>query len=225
MVTRATAEGSPRLVSRAWTAVVLVVLVLAAAMYAGLGSVSEGPTRWAAWLAALAWLLVLVAAVTAFVVPRRRRELVPGPDGTVRVESPALLAGSLVAAWFLVLVVAVLWAWVAVTDVDRIESPGFTFLVVLGAVASLPDLVRLLTGRLHRWRLVLGPEELTYEGYRTRETVPYRKLHGARVQRERPVGVLVDRKGAGPDLVIPSPAFLVPAEQLAEVVTARVARR
>lgn len=119
------------------------------------------------------------------------------------------------------LVAAGLWVGAAATGFDDIASPGFTLVAVVGALGSLPDLVRLLTGRLHRWRLVLGPDSLTYEGYRTRETVPYTAIHGARVHRERPVGVLVDRKGAGPDLVVPSVPFLVPADQLAEEVTAR----
>jgi hypothetical protein len=213
--------SAPRLVSRTWTAVVLLVLVAATVVYAAMGATSDGWLRWAAWTTALAWLLLVVAALVAFVAPRRRRPLEPAVDGTVRIESPLLLAGSIVAAWGAVLVAAVLWVGAAITGFDDIASPGFTLVAVVGALGSLPDLVRLLTGRLHRWRLVLGPDSLTYEGYRIRETVPYSKVHGARVHRERPVGVLVDRKGSGPDLVVPSVPFLLPADQLAEEVTAR----
>ena len=53
------------------------------------------------------------------------------------------------------------------TDFDEIEAPGATLLTVVGALGMLPDLVRLLTGRLHRWRLEIGPETVRYRGYRT----------------------------------------------------------
>lgn len=213
--------SGPRLVSRTWTTCVLLVLVAATAVYAAMGATADGWLRWAAWSTALAWLLLVVAALVAFVAPRRRRPLLPSAEGSVRVEAPLSLVGALLGAWGAVLVAAGLWVVAAVTGLDEIAAPGFTLVAVVGALGTLPDLVRLLTGRLHRWRLVLGPDTLTYEGYRISETVPYTKLHGATLHRGRPVGVLVDRKGSGPDLVVPTVPFLVPADQLAEEVAAR----
>ncbi|WP_435743520.1 hypothetical protein [Nocardioides sp. SYSU DS0663] len=49
-------------------------------------------------------------------------------------------------------------------------------------------------------------------------------LHGAEVHSGRPAGVRVDRKGAAPDLVVPSTPFLLPAGQLAEEIDVRVRR-
>jgi hypothetical protein len=122
----------------------------------------------------------------------------------------------LVGAWIALLVVAGLWVVIGLIDVDDIESPGFALVTVLGALASLPDLARLLTGRLHRWRLELGPESISYRGYRTAETWPWSKVHGARIQTRGPAGVAIDVKGAGEDPVVPITAFAVPAEQLVE---------
>ncbi len=116
------------------------------------------------------------------------------------------------------LVVAVLWAWLAVTDLRSLDSPGFALLAILGALASLPDLVRLLTGRLHRWTLELGPATLTYRGYHTDITVPCRDVRGAAVQRRNPAGVRIDLRAGRDPLVVPITAFDVPAEQLVEEV-------
>ena len=104
----------------------------------------------------------------------------------------------------------------AITDFSALESPGFSLLTIAGAIASLPDLARLLTGRLHRWRLELGPESISYRGYRTAETWPWSSVHGARIHPRGPAGVAIDVKGPGKDPVIPITAFAVPAEQLIE---------
>ena len=216
---------TPRLIPVWWTACVLTVLAVATLGFALLGTFSDGPQRWAGWLSSLASGLVLVAAAVAFAAPRRRRALQPGPDGSVTIDSPSVIAGALVAAWATLLVVAGLWVAVAVTDLDRIESPGFTLVMVLAAAASLPDLGRLLTGRLHRWRLVLGPDGLSYRGYRTEVVLPWSKVHGARVQHRGPAGVLIDRKGTAPDPVVPITAFLLPADQIVEEIEQRLAVR
>ncbi len=66
-------------------------------------------------------------------------------------------------------------------------SPGFALVTVAGAVGSLPDLVRLVTGRLHRWRVVIDGGSITYRDYRTDETWPVSKVHGAGFNPPRPV--------------------------------------
>lgn len=109
-----------------------------------------------------------------------------------------------------------LWAYVMVTDFSAIESPGFTLVTIAASVGLLPDLARLLTGRLHRWRLELGPDALTYRGYRTDLTVPWSKVGRATVQTKAPVGVLINVRGTSKDPVVPILAFSVPAEQLIE---------
>ena len=213
-------------IPRTWTVTVITVLVVATLGFALLGAFADVPLSWAGWLSAVSSGLLLLAAAVALTAPRRRRVLQPEPDGTLVIDSPAVVAAALVGAWFALLVVAALWVVVAVTDLGSIESPGFTLVMVLGAVGSLPDLVRLLTGRLHRWRLVLGPDELTYRGYRTEVTLPWSQVRGARIQR-RPLGVLIDRRGADPDPdpLVPITAFTLAPEQIVEEIQQRVSTR
>ena len=202
-----------RLVPRVYTVTVVGVLVVLTLVFAGLALTADGVMAWSAWgLVAMTGCL-LVAALSALVRPRRHREPRVTADGVRVFVAPAATTWPLVGAWVAVLVTAAVWGYVAVTDLDALESPGFVLVTIVGALASLPDLVRLLTGRLHRWTLEIGPDALTYRGYHTSETWPWSKVHGARLQ-ARPAGVAIDLKGAGPDPVLPITAFDVPPDQL-----------
>ena len=219
-------SGPVRLVPRWFTAVVVSALTLVVLGFLLLALTVGGVMQWSAWglvaSAALAWC----SAVSALARPRRHREPHVTPEGVRVFVAPGLTTWPLVGAWVALLVVAGTWAYVALTDFGALESPGFVLLTILGAVASLPDLVRLVTGRLHRWRLELGPEAVTYRGYRTDVSYPWSKVHGARVQERGPAGVAIDVKGSGTDPVVPITAFDVPAEQLvAEIDRARAAAR
>ncbi len=215
------AVTAARLVPRWYAAVVTTILAIMLVVFLAMGLTSSGLTAWAGLLSVAWCLLLLVAAVTALVLPRRRRTLAPGPDGATVVEAPATLVWSLVAAWGVLLAVAALWAVNLVADFTGVEASGPTLVAVLGALASLPDLLRLLTGRLHRWRLVLRDDGFTYRGYHTDVTLPWSKVHGARVQARGPAGVLIDRKGTGPDVVVPITALNLPAEQVIEEIERR----
>lgn len=209
-------QAGVRLMPRWYPTVVIAFLGILTLAFLGLALFVDGGMGISAWgLFAFAALL-LCAAVSALARPRRRRDPRVTPDGVRVFIAPALTVWPLVGAWLAVLVVAGVWAYVAVTDFDAIESPGFTLLTVVGAVGSMPDLVRLLTGRLHRWRLELGPETVTYRGYRTDQTWPWSQVRGARIQQGRPSGVAIDLRGARTDPVVPFAAFAVPAEQLVE---------
>jgi hypothetical protein len=220
------ARAGVRLIPRWYPSVVISALTLFTLAFLGLALFVDGVMGISAWgLFAFAALL-LCAAVSALARPRRRREPRVTPDGVRVFVAPALTVWPLVGAWLAVLVVAAVWAYVAVTDFGALESPGFSLLTVVGAVGSLPDLVRLLTGRLHRWRLELGPETVTYRGYRTDQSWPWSQVRGARIQQARPSGVAIDLRGAGADPVVPFAAFDVPAEQLVEEIErARAAAR
>lgn len=207
-----------RLIPRWYAAAVIGLLLVGTVTYGVLGLVSQGPARAVGLLSAAAFAALLVAASVALLGRRRPRPTPPAGDGTVEVASPAVLSASLLLAWALLLVAAGIWVAVAVTDFDRIEAPGATFLVVAGAAASLPDLVRLLTGRLHRWRLSLEPDRLTYRGYRTDVTIPASRLRGAELQARGPAGVRIRVSGEQPDVVVPVTAFRAPPEQLVELV-------
>jgi hypothetical protein len=230
---------SVRLVPRWFSALVIVVLGLFALGMLALALVDDGVVRWSAWGLSAAAGLVLCSAVSALVVPRSGRPI-RGADGTVTFLSPALTVWPLVGAWAAVLWVAATWAYVAVTDFGELESPGFALVTVVGAVGSLPDLARLVTGRLHRWRVVIGPESITYRGYRTDRTWPLSKIHGARFNPPRSLrlsgarsdderqlaGVVIDLKGAGADPVIPMAAFrAAPQTMIEEIERAKAAAR
>ena len=205
-----------RLIPRWYTAVVVVMLVVLTGVFTGLTLSVDGVMGWSAWGLVLFAGLLLLAALSALVRPRRVREPAVSADGTRVFLAPMLTVAALLGAWCAALAVAALWGFVALTDFDALESPGFALVAIVGAIGSLPDLVRLLTGRLHRWRLELGPETLRYRGYRTIETWSWSKVHGARIQARGPAGVAIDVKGAGKDPVVPITAFAVPAEQLIE---------
>lgn len=206
-----------------WFRVVAIgVPLLATVGLAALAATSTGALAALGWTMTTATALTLVAAVAAVGVPRRRRAL-PGPPEVVVISSPAPVAVALVGAWIAALLAAVLTVVVALGDVGDLEAPGAAWALVVGALASLPDLVRLLTGRLHRWRVTLTPEAITYRGYRTDTTIPWSKVHGARLQDRHPAGILIDRKGTGPDPVVPAAAFTLPPEQLVEEIERHLA--
>lgn len=215
-----------RLVPRWFAAVVIGALTLFLLVFLLLALTVDGVMQWSAWGLVAAAGLMLCSAVSALARPRRRREPEVTPDGVRVFVAPGLTTWPLVGAWAALLVVAAIWSYLALTDFDALESPGFALVAIVGALASLPDVVRLLTGRLHRWRLEIGPDAVTYRGYRTDVSFPWSKVHGARIQERGPAGVAIDVKGSGADPVIPITAFDVPAEQLVEEIDrAKVAAR
>lgn len=217
--------NEPRLFPRWWvTTVVLVLLVTIGSGAIGFFA-ADGLLRIALTGLGLGTLVLLVAVAWSLLVPRRRKELEPDAAGTVVVHSPPLIVWPAVLACVLIYLCAVSLALMLVVDPADIESPGAAVVAAIGVVLGAPDMFRLVTGRLHRWRLVLTPEGLTYRGYRTDETVPWSKVHGASVQRGKDAGVLIDRKGSGRDLVVPMTAFDVPAEQIVEEIELRTDRR
>jgi hypothetical protein len=211
------AEQQARLVPRWFAPVAVVFLVVLTLAFAATGLLADDGVMSRSVLGlALVCGLLLVATCSAFVRRRRRREPTVTADGARVFVSPGATVWPLVGAVVALYVVVAMWVVVAVTDFSELESPGFSLVAILGAVALLPDLVRLLTGRLHRWRLVLGPDALTYRGYRTDLTVPWSKVGRATLQTKAPAGVLVNVRGEAKDPVLPIAAFDVPAEQLVE---------
>lgn len=212
-----TGQSDPaRLVPRWFIPVTVTFLgVLTLAFGVSALVVDDGIMSWSIGGLALMCGLLLVATCSAFLRPRRRREPVLGADGTRVFVSPGATVWPIVGACLAGYAVIGVWVFLALTDFSTLESPGFSIVAILGAIAGLPDLARLLTGRLHRWRLELGPESLTYRGYRTELTVPWSKVGRASIQ-SKPAGVLINVRGTSKDPVVPIAAFAVPAEQLVE---------
>ena len=203
------------LIPRWFVGIVLALLTCFVLVSLVLVALASGPMLVSAWGLLVMAVAMLVAALSSLARPRRRREPEVLPDGTRVLRGPLLTVVALLVALVAVYVVAIAWTWVALTDLDRIEAPGAAFATVVGAVGMLPDVVRLLTGRLHRWTLEVGPESVTYRGYRTSRTWARREVRGGVVQARGPAGVRIDvRGGGGP--VLPAAAFDVPAEQLLE---------
>lgn len=204
-----TVVSAPRLVPRWYVALVFVLLGAAFAAALLVSVFAGGVDRMRAVVSAVPVGLVLVAAATALLGHRRTVDVTADADGVTRVDSPVILVGSLVAAW------AAFIGYALVTDTGSLTSPGFLGVGVLAGLGMVPDLWRLLTGRLHRWRLVLTPTEVTYRGYRTDVTVPWSRIHGAQIQARRPTGVRIDVKGKADDIVV---AFRMPIDQMVDLV-------
>lgn len=205
-----------RLIPVWWTTAVLTVLTLATLVGLVITLVADGALAWSGASMLVAFAALLVAAISAFARPRRRREPEVAADGARIFRAPLLTVAGLLVAWLMLLVVAALWAYLALTDFAALESPGFAAVTIVAALASLPDLFRLVTGRLHRWTLTLGPTTLSYRGYRTDLTVPCRDVRGAVIQQRNPAGVRIDLRAGAEDIVVPITAFDVPAEQLVD---------
>lgn len=218
-------------------ALALVLLATGAVLSAG----STGLERAVALGYLVLGVLATVVAALAF-APRRDREPARAADGSVTFAAPALQVGCLLLGWATVWVLAALVvARVATGGLDAVESPGAALVLVVATVASLPDVVRLLGGRLHRWRLTVGPDGIDYRGYRTAVTLPWGKVRDAHLQasrllrwgsvppRMRPAedgprgyGVLLDRSGTAPDVLVPQAFLRTPAARvLAEIERAR----
>ena len=203
-----------RLIPR-WYAVLVVTLAgLGAGTFFGLSLSTVGAARCSAGVGGVAFALLLVSALSALVRPRRPREPTLTTAGTRVFRAPSLTVLPLLGAWLALLLLSVYWAFIALTDFTSLESPGFVLLTIGASLASVPDLVRLLTGRLHWWHLEIGEAAIVYRGYRTDVSWPWAKVHGARIQARGPAGIVVDVKGTGADPVVPFAAFAVPAEQL-----------
>lgn len=217
-----------RLIPR-WYALTVVVglAVFTAVLVATAAAFADGLAGASMWGLATSSALALVAAASALVRPRRPREPDTDQDGSRVFRAPRLTVWPLLGAWIALLATATAWSWLAVTDVGALESPGLSIVAIVGAAASLPDLVRLVRGRLHSWTLAIGPEQLTYRGYRTDVVVPWEDVRGAVLQERGPAGVRIDLRGARTDPVVPITAFDVPAEQLVDEIVraAEVARR
>ena len=227
MVTpRGDAGAKPlRLIPRWYAACVLTLFGVVTCVGLVATVVEDGAVALAWGFATAAGVLFLVAAVVALVWPRRRRTLTPGPDGSLVIASPAVLVWTLLGSWLFLLCSGAVWIYLAVTDFSRISEAGPIVVVIIGTIASLPELVRLLTGRLHRWRLTLTRDGFTYQGYRRAVSEPWRAVHGATTVRGKNAGVVLDLKAARPDLVIPATLFLLDPAQIVEEISTRISTR
>ncbi|MCY7396166.1 MAG: hypothetical protein LH468_08465 [Nocardioides sp.] len=210
------------LIPRWWVAATVAVLVVAVVGWAALGVVSEGPTRPAALLSSSAAALALVSATAALLHRRRPRPAVDITGAPIVFETPALVLWPLLLAWMLLLATAAAWIVVVATDITSLDAPVFVFLIIVAALGSLPDLARLLSGRLHRWRLTVDDLGVTYRGYRTDVTLPWAELQGATLQHRDPRGLRLDRRGSGPDVVVPMAPFTDRAPEIIELVEHRI---
>lgn len=190
--------------------VTLMALVVAVAV--------DGPAASSATVFATAVGGGLVAACAALLRRRHRVMLEPGRDGDLVIRSPWLISAGLLVSWAAVLANCATWVWNALTGGDG-EGIGVSLLVLIGAVASLPDLVRLLTGRLYRWRITMSGQGVAYRGYRTSVLIPWNEVRRVRIQQKGPAGVRVE--GRHGSFVAPAVAFTVPAEQIVEEIRGR----
>lgn len=205
-----------------WYAALAVVLTLLGCL-AGLlmALVETGSLRVLG--AALAWSFgcLTVAAVSALTPAARRLGLGrvrTAPDGSWAVRAPATTVVPLLGAWAGAFAAAgaaaLVWvdAWPRVWE--AVDRPGNLALVVVGTVATLPDVVRLARGRLHWWELSGDAATVRYRGWRSSHAWERGAVRGGRLHPRHPSGVEVDVRGTRRDgVVVPSAAFaLLPDE-------------
>ena len=101
----------------------------------------------------------------------------------------------------------------AVVDLVPLVDGQVSMYVCGPTVQSSPHIGHLRSALVYDvWR-----RWLTYRGYRTDVTVPWKDVRGAEIQERGPAGVRIDLRGARrKDPVVPITAFTVPAEQLVE---------
>lgn len=220
------------LVPRWYAALVLVLLTLGTVSGTVMAFVESGSLRVLG--AALAWSsgCLVVAALSALTPAARRLGLGrvrTSPDGSWVVRSPATTvvpllgawAGSFVAAGAAVLVFVDHWPRVW----EAVDRPGNLALVAVGAVGTLPDVVRLVRGRLHWWELRGSPDgTVGYRGWRGAWTWEPGAVRGGRVHPRHPAGVEVDVRGTRRDgVVVPAAAFTLHPDELIALLAGRAA--
>lgn len=214
-----------RVVSRAYASLMVGGALIFTTVLA-LVALTRSGTALVAWVLMAGSLLATAVALVVFLAwPRSTTPMSPGADGVVRVAAPAALVGAGLSAWFLALAAAGVWGWLAVTDFSRLDPAGPLIVVVLGSIATLPAVWQLLTGRLHRWRVELDDDGLTYQGLWRRVEEPWSAVRAVTVSTDRrTAGVVVDLKASRPDVVVPWAAFLVDPTVLAAEIAPRIRR-
>ena len=161
----------------------------------------------------LSALLLEAALLRMTLVARRPEPLEPRADGSVVAEAPVLLVVLLVGTW--VSAVLVLLGWVAALLTGPLSAR--TVVLALGlliGLGSLGDLARLLTGRLHRWRVVADGSGVRYRGYRTDRSLRWGEVSAVRSSADPP-GVAVEPRDGSPAVLLPALAFDVTPDALA----------
>ncbi len=192
-------------------------------LYAAMAALEDGLVQVAASGVAGSALLLWVAAARVTLLRNTTDDDPVGVD--VDLRASGVVVASLLGAWGLMLLSVVLWVIVLLTDAASLDSPGFMIITVLGAIGSLPDLLRLARGRLHRWTIRTDETGFHYAGWHTRLDVPWSDVRGFTGQ-DRPAGVLV-RLGDGESITLTvTPFDVTPAGLATRLQSARsLARR
>jgi hypothetical protein len=134
----------------------------------------------ASWFAAGVFVL-LAALATGFIatgLSPAHRPLVDRPDrGGVGVSNSPVIAGLLVGLLiaFLLLPVSFAVAW-ATTGDRPITAGGPLVLLAVAVVGAVPVLVGLLRGRYQLGGLLLTPQEVVYESFLRRHSLPWDQI-------------------------------------------------
>lgn len=146
-------------------------------------------------------------------------------QGSTAEQSPAtirgsrVLAGLLLTGWFLALTGTTLWGVVLWSSPESVPSIGFTVVMVLGALGSLPTLVALLRGRLHLWQVDLSTHGLRYAGGRKVVDLPWPDVSSVTLNGPGTQILLAHPTGADATS-IPALAFDLPASQIVATIEA-----
>ncbi len=173
----------------------------------------------------LLWCACLPAWVLTWRVTLPARHRLP-PGDVDRVDGSRTVAALLLAVSVLVWPACLLMGLgVLLSPPGTVSRPGLAVFTALGALVMLPAWFRLLTGRLHLWRLELGPDVLRWVAIRETTEVDWSDIRHVEL-RERDTQLWIERRDTVEPLGIPLLGFDYPGEEiLAAVERNRVAHR
>lgn len=128
-------------------------------------------------------LLVSLALVVMMTVPTHRGTVTAErEDGALRLPGSRVFWGLLIA--YLVVGLVTLVGLIAVTLVTgKLVGGAMPFVVAIFVVPlSIPVIVQMARGKIHRNSLVLTPHELTYHSYNASSTTPWDDLESVRLE-------------------------------------------
>jgi hypothetical protein len=162
-----------------------------------------------------AWAALLRATART---PRRPVPAAPDQDGTTVLRGSPMTAALLAAAWIAGMAAAAAWVTALVVEFDSgPSSRGFIVVLALCALASLPNFLRLLAGKLRLWRLELRPDRLDYLDTRRAHSATWSEISNIAVDRRR--SEIVAERGDGAAAIrIPLVLFDAPPDQIIELV-------
>lgn len=192
-----------------------VVALILVAIYVAMAVVEPGLFR-VGTIALTAAGIALWGALVWVTLPPRESITAQFP---LTIRGSRFLAALLLVAWFLALAGTTVWGLVLWQEPDAVPSIGFTVVMILGGLGSLPTLLSLLRGRLHLWQLDLDALRLRYAGGRRVVEWPWTDVSEVTLN-SAGTQILLTRVDGGGSSSIPTLPFQIHAPDLVAAIDA-----